>query len=274
MAENLADMAEKASLLTISTELRYRMYDYLLNADDQNLRVDVTMATPRKGGRRLRFQNLYPRAIGILQPLLDMPEFRDEMEQYVAKKMTFHSKHTNGLLELEVVFSTENCAMIRKFEVRAEWMFKTRDQGLWPRYLNFFSDVLPNLTSLTMYTDWPRGIGPFPENESRDPAGTMTRFDQDFRAVVRFLSWLIIRHDNFKEEALLVLPADSGGRFRDDLYAEQCQHLVLKSTKQYKHRFESVTKTFIGPLQEFETEHDRWSQTVYDEVLNTKLIDV
>ncbi|KAK5075325.1 hypothetical protein LTR64_001531 [Lithohypha guttulata] len=252
-------------LLVIPHEIRNVIYSHM---HDDDLVADVTMTPPRsRRGRTMRFQHLYPRLIRSFESLLSMPELEEEVHEYIAKNVVFQGQHSSSFIDMPAVFGAESCMLIHRFEMRVEFQFKLKHQGQWPEFLKCFVEDLPNLEWVKLYSKWSDRSQPHPENESQDPAGLMTRYDQNTRSSFRFLCWLNKRHPNFQTSGRLILPAQTGGRFgQHEVYSH---HLILEVSKE-RRRWESRTELVGAEPADYE-EDARALQTVYDEVLNTKL---
>ncbi|KAK5082229.1 hypothetical protein LTR05_007373 [Lithohypha guttulata] len=254
-------------LLVMPKEIREMVYTQMSD-DDDDFVADVTMKPPRSGrGRTMRLQYLFPQMITTYQSLLSIPKLEEEVQEYIAKNVLFRGQHSSGFLDMPAVFGPDNCQLIHRFEMRVEFFFKLKHQGQWPDFLTCFVQDLPNLQWLKLYSRWSDRSQPHPEVESKDPAGTMTRFDQNVRSAFRFLCWLNKRHYNFQDKGRLILPAETGGRFgQEDVYS----HFLVLETYRERRTWKSVTES-IGPIIDDDEEDKREFRTVYDEVLNTKL---
>lgn len=141
---------------------------------------------------------------------------------------------------------------------------KHEGDGHWPALLQTMIQYLPNLAWFEFYSEWPTQNGAFPTIESGDPAdlidnGTITRYDQEKRATLRFLAWLVLRHAGLDR---LIAPATPADEPRED------QPRAKQSMLASKHQGEDVNHTWTH-IQQTRIQN---STGVEYHVLNTKLI--
>lgn len=71
---------------------------------------------------------------------------------------------------------------------------------------------LPNLTKLEIWSSYEvhKVLSPYPEHESGDPDGTISRQGQEQRAVIKLGCFIASRHESLKR---VIKPANSGPTF-------------------------------------------------------------
>lgn len=206
---NINPQEDSPFIQILPYDVRHRIYELIAREEDH--RANVSMAPPKKRGRRaMRLQKLFPKLVGNFQGTLNTCQLlQQEVEEYLSQctHILFYGHHSAGLRDMPEVFGKENCLLIRRFELRMEFRMKTAHQYEWPGFLQLFLTYLPNLEWFKLYSEWYPKQGPYPQNESGDPADTLSRFDQERRAKLRFLSWLVHYSPNLD---LLIRPAKTG----------------------------------------------------------------
>lgn len=184
------------------------------------------MAPPKKLGRRaMRLKKLFPKLLADFSGILmSCRAMHGKVEEYLSQKVLYVSKHSSGIQDMPLVFGEDNCLLIRRFELRMEFRMKVYHQKQWPSFLKLFLTYLPNLEWFSLYTEWYPNQGPYPENESGDPPETMSRFDQERRAKMRFLSWLIYYSPS---PDLLIRPANTDPSWRSGEHKYK-HHLIAE----------------------------------------------
>jgi len=269
----MSSQADSNLLRLLPYDLRYIIYEelrYLIINDSANgeRTADVSMAPPKKRGRRaMRLRNMFPRLVadfnGILMSCKDMHE---EVEKYLSQKVLYVSKHSSGIQDMPLVFGQDNCLLIRRFELRMEFQMKVNHQRQWPAFLKLLLTYLPNLEFFSLYSEWCASQVPYPENESGDPPGTMSRFDQERRAKMRFLSWLIHYSPSLD---LLIRPANTGPTWRSGEHTYKHNLIAEKHSQKHGRVWKRATK-FVGPLPDGQV--TRETAVFTDEVFDTTLI--
>lgn len=256
---------------TLTYDIRHIVYELIAREEDH--RANVTMAPPRKRGRRaMRLQNLFPKLVEDFQGTLNACQLlQQEVGEYLAqcRHILFYSTHSAGLHDMPEVFGRDNCLLIRRFELRMEFRMKTAHQYEWPGFLQLLLTDVPNLEWFKLYSEWftSQDQRPYPQNESGDPAGTLSRFDQERRAKLRFLAWLIHYAPNLD---LLIRPANTGPTWAAGEHTRSHYLIAEKYDKDKRRTWETTTK-FTGPAAQ-DDECDREMARFEDQVFDTTLV--
>ena len=249
---------------TAPLEVRYKIYELVSELNSQVM--DISMIPYTRGQPPIMaFNTAFPEAIKNLAPLLkiDNRQLQLEIQQFIGRQVTFTNCHSAGILDMPVVFGKAECALICRFGLRLEWAEKLWDERDRPDLLKPFYRDLPNLEYLKLYSSWFIKQDPYLENESRDPPKTLTRLDQEVRAKLKFMSFLVSRHPKLK---LIIRPAEDGHvpivntilRIGHSLIAEMPQSggRVWKS-KEYV-RAEPLDKEILDPQMKYPEDVSAW----------------
>lgn len=247
-------------------EIRYLIYDELVE-NSETADISIRVRKRRTQHNFNRFKYLFPSSVSRLSGLLDTCQYINaKINEYIGKKCAFVSQHSTSFATLPATFGLDNCALIQRFSLKMDFLTKIKHEGdgHWPALLQTMIQYLPSLEWFELYSEWPSQNGAFPTIESGDPAdlinnGTNTRYDQEKRATIRFLAWLVLRHAGLDR---LMAPATSINNIQEEQW--KAKQSMLAS----KYQGEDVRHTW-NPIQRAQNQKPT---ALEFHVLNTKLI--
>ena len=188
----------------IPFEVRELVFNHLFGTDNV---VDLTIPHAKRGQPRLVFQSWFPflrTAFGTV--LLACKDLREEGFQHLSKETRFINRYSDSAKHLPRVFRAA-CSMIQRFDLMMDFRTKTMHEWQFAPLIKLLIEDMPNLTRFRLISDYQAQSIVFPPNESDDPHGTVSRHQQELRAIIRLCAFLIPRHPRLK---VMVLPAQSG----------------------------------------------------------------
>ena len=260
------DYMGRVNLLDMPLEIRYNIYSHLL---DHNEVADISLKPKRKPHHVVRLKSFFPRAVGVFNGLLASSHaMNKEVQAFLGRNCTFFSTNSKNILATPHHFGFENCNLVAKFVFRMEFHMKVEDEDRWPKILDMFSRIFPNLEVFELYSDWAVRKGPYPQDESRDPEGSVTRLQQEMRAKFRFLAFFVVRHPNFRGKSRVIRPAKNGPRYTSGEATVRHAYIAEVTDQKVKRRWDKLTRftryrtpgELTAPSAEF-----------HDEVMNTTM---
>jgi hypothetical protein len=178
--------------------------------------VDLTMPHAKGGRIKLRFTQWFPALRDAFSKfLLTCKCARAEGIDYLSRTTRFKSRNSDSARNIPALFGTEATGMIRRFELHADFRNKTMHEPLTPPLLEMLVNSMPHLRRFSFCSDYLTHSVAFPQHESGDPDGSVSRHDQERRFLLRFGAFLTLRHPSLE---VLVLPAASGPRYSSNQY--------------------------------------------------------
>lgn len=96
--------------------------------------------------------------------------------------------------DLPLVFGRQNCLRMHRLDLHAHFEVKTGQDSMWTDLLQIFVGDLSNLVYFELWSAYDKGRPPSPESEFEDPAGSVTRQNQECRSLMQFGAHLINLH--------------------------------------------------------------------------------
>lgn len=204
--------ASKLHFLDLPVEILSHIISFLFPEEIRN--IDVTVQRRIRGftwGNKWRGCH-YPEFQQFSNLVHCSRKSRDLVLQYFEMHNCFFSDNTEGLQRLAKGLDVQQSAMIRKFEVRMDDFTKNNDETVFPRIIQVFCNCLPSLTTLKL-SAWSPKDSQRCFNDKRDRAKTVTRQQQEVRAVLRLLVFLVKYHPLLKR---LIWPASRASESSED----------------------------------------------------------
>lgn len=218
----LRQRSVRSNLLGINHECREIILDMVLQnkaqawiettIDDDVLPINLRIPRiPREDDHIPQFRISKDRIhIGNVNILLVCHQLYSEGTQILYGRNSFVSYNFPQLkYRLPAVIGRRNMRLIRKVTLGLPMKHKRDDPALYlGGFLEFLKEKLPNLSDLTLTTQFGRLDSPFVDD------GTITRVSEEHRAMLNTAVWITCRHPQLKKAIWL---AESGGILRTPL---------------------------------------------------------
>lgn len=212
----------RVTLQTLPNEILEKICSQVIKSENpvDFLRVrhskDGKLSIYSRGGNKTR--------LNLRSMLMTSSKLRMFAQQWLARESRF-SVRSDNFVKFPEAFGRANAALIEHLELEFSFTQKVQHERDWPGLLDMFSTDLQNLSELKLSTTWESGRRPYPENESNDPPGSLSREGQERRNVLRFAAFLILRHLKLRR---LIWPAGSGPTFEIDEVRPSIQFILDK----------------------------------------------
>jgi len=202
---------QKASLLGLPTEIRDIIFSSLVVDKELDL-------TPLKwiehGAEDASVADALPTTFNNCTSLVQASgTLQDEVLDYIRRHCGFVDAPSTVVSKLPGLIGAGGCLMIQKLELRMDGGMLHYPRRNWPRYFELLVKDMPHLSEFKLSSSWP-----IEEDETEVPVEgeadvTMTRQGYHRMRLLRFLSFLLVRHPGLD---LLVWPAKSQARRQVD----------------------------------------------------------
>jgi len=201
------DKTKLATFKDLAPELQNMIFACVLDHEGP---IDVTVQLPRNYQRSWRLQK-FPPGIRNMEDLLRAAKYVRELAKEYIGRQNF-TCNSEALFDLPSAFGPGHCSRILDLSMRMTWSMKCFDHTRWPSLIETFAKYLPNMAKLKIWSSYEayKASAPYPELESGDEYGTVTRQVQEERAVVRLGCWIVLTHPTLNR---VIKPADSGPSF-------------------------------------------------------------
>lgn len=258
-------------LMTIPLEAREVIYSFLLG--DKENKTNLTTAGARRNFRpALRLKDGIPLVFKDIKTLLRANKtIYKEIKDFIPRSTTCVNTKGDAQADLPLILSADHLSVIHRFEMRLEFHLKCHHRRYWPAVIAALCE-LPNLEYLRLYSETEVGCEPYPQHESGDPQGSVTKDQQERRALRSLAAWVSHRHPNLD---LVIEPARSGHSFKTGEYDVVFEVELRKYQADRNITFNKLTK-FSAPaavveVDEFET-IERPVKVVEDQIINTTAV--
>ena len=202
---------DQTILGSLPDDIKTEIFGWILGTKH---RIDLTVAHAKNGHPRLWFSSFFPH---IREPfstyLRACSGLRQEGIDHLFSTAVFVNRFSDSAKHFPKLYGHEATAWIQHFELDVHFINKVMHERTWPALLNTLVENMPNLKRLTILSRYLTSGAAYPENESGDPTGSVSRHDQERRALLRFGAFVTLRHPTLR---VMVVPAKSGSWYRSD----------------------------------------------------------
>jgi len=148
-------------------------------------------------------------------------------------------------------FGRDHLTRILDLSIEMTWVDK--HDAYWPDWTKIIAEDLRNLDRLEVWRSYKTSEAnrPYPEDDSGDPSRTVTRHDQEARAVIKFACFIVPYHPRLRR---VIRPASSGMNFEigevlvtNRVVVDCGYHMNQENDRQ---RWETIEKWKDGSRQE------------------------
>lgn len=211
----MTKMANFRYFQDLPPELKAMIFWYIFDQDP----IDITVRLQGYGAGKLQLFGIgkkillhgFPSAIANMHGLLQAgPDTRAFATGYIGQQK--YTCNSEALADLPLAFGPGHCGRVLDLSMDMTWSNKNFHDDLWPPLIKMFAKDLANLMKLEIRSSYEvfKALLPYPERESGDPGGTISRQDQEQRAVIRLGCFIVSRHESLKR---VIKPANGGPTF-------------------------------------------------------------
>lgn len=164
--------------------------------------------------QRWESRSSQPIALTNMEGLLQASHFtRNLATEYIGRQQFVCD--ANLLADMTRAYGKGHCSRIRRLSMTIKSSRLDYMEEEWPGLIKTLAKRLPSLTELqvsSLYETWKADV-PCDETASGDPYGTITRQQQEQRAIIRFGSFVLPSHPTLNR---VIKPAHSGPTFEAD----------------------------------------------------------
>ena len=191
LAEDEPKAPEVDILSTLPPEIIQRIISHLLGGKVL-ININVRRAYGNTPSQYLHHG--FPTMVTTLGPLLTVNKTISENAIAVVEHDLQYKANSIQFVDLPSAFGRDNCLRIKNLDLHLLFLEKTSRETTWPALLDMFTDALRNLERFELWAGHSSWRAAYPEHESGDPEGSVTRQGQECKSLMHFAAFLTLRH--------------------------------------------------------------------------------
>lgn len=260
----------KPPLLTAPAEIRQIIYSFLIAEDE----LDLSRIRLYRSGNASAPEVAPSSVIHFRNLVQAFRALEDEVLGCVDKHWGHVQANLADIDKLPEVIKVAGCHLIQKLEMCMEGGMLHFPRPNWPRFLDRFIKDMPYLSSLKLYSRWSIEADKTDMSLDINGGATVTRHEYHRMRLLRFLSFLVLRHPNLN---LLIWAAKCQAR-RQIEHGMITERFVAEKKSSEVHKWETAVQSMAWSFPEdWKIEYDPPVEMVCigyveDEVLNSRAI--
>lgn len=158
------------------------------------VRVNINVLHRRGSSPSRQFMNALPAEMSKLDGLLKCSRATRNYAYIVLGRQVLFDANSINFTDLPLAFGKDNCLRMHRLDLYAHFEVKTGQDSVWTDLLQMFVRDLSNLVYFELWSVHDQCRPPYPESESRDPEGSVSRHNQECRSLMQFAAYLINLH--------------------------------------------------------------------------------